>query len=186
MWNWRKPRDNTRALARLAEPCRAEPSRAVRCGACQVRARFYLSIRKSKRTDIDGDRWSLVSLFLAIKKNSVLVLDGDCSPLDFWQLLTFGYWQLLAFGFWRLSTVGLWFSGKCWLLVFWQLLAFGLRVLAIKGTAFCFFWLLPQFSSTIFVVVSGDLHPGEARVRPYWESRPPEPSSSKACTSEDA
>ena len=99
----RAKRQHTRA--RRAVPCRAVP----RAQACQVRTRFSLSIRKSKRTDIDGDRWSLVSLFLAIKKNSVLVLDGDCSPLDFWQLLTFGFWQLSTVGLWFLVTVGLWF-----------------------------------------------------------------------------
>ena len=66
------------------------------------------------------------------------------------------FWRLLAFGFWRL-------------------LAFELRVLAIKGTEFCFFWLLPQYNSTVLVAVFGDLHPGEARVRPHRESRPPEP-----------
>ena len=92
----RAKRQHTRARSpRLAEPSRAR----ARAQACQVRARFSLSIRKSKRTDIDGDCWSLVSLFFAIKKNSVLVLDDDGWPLDFWQLL--------AFRFWRLVTVGL-------------------------------------------------------------------------------
>ena len=120
-------RDNTRARS-LAEPCR------VCTQACRVQTRFSLSIRKSKRTDFEGDCWSLVSFFFAIKNNRVLVLDCDCWPLVFWRL------SLMV-------TVGLWTTGDCWSLVFWRpldSLSFG-YLRRLRGLALVRVFPLPQF-----------------------------------------
>ena len=143
----------------LASPSRAEPSRAEPI---------------HRRVGCGRD-----FLYLFENRNALTLM----ATVGLWSLY---FWPLKRTAFWSLMvTVGLWTSGNCWPLVSGDCWPLDSEFLAIKGTEFCFFWLLPQYSSTVFVVVSGDLHPGEARVRSHRESRPPEPSSSKACTSED-